>query len=40
MQVEYTTDGMDFHFITLISTRKKINKIFNGKTRREVFDKF
>jgi len=36
MKVEYTTDGMDFHFVTLNSIRKKINKHFYAKTKKEV----
>jgi hypothetical protein len=36
MQVEYTTDGMDFHFVTLTSIRKKINKHFYATTKKEV----
>ena len=36
MQVEYTTDGMDFHFVTVTSIRKKINKHFYATTKKEV----
>ena len=36
MKIEYTTDGIDFHFVTLISIRKKINKIFYAESKKEV----
>ena len=39
MKVEYTTDGIDFHFVTLNSIRKKINKHFYAKTKKEVREK-
>jgi REP element-mobilizing transposase RayT len=39
MQIEYTTDGMEFHFVTLTSVRKKINKLFYGNTKKEVKQK-
>jgi hypothetical protein len=39
MQIEYTTDGMEFHFVTLTSIRKKINKLFYAKTKKEVKQK-
>jgi REP element-mobilizing transposase RayT len=39
MQIEYTTDGMDFHFVTLTSVRKKINKLFYANTKKEVKQK-
>ena len=39
MQIEYTTDGMEFHFVTLTSVRKKINKLFYANTKKEVKQK-
>lgn len=39
MYLEYTTDGMEFHFITFFSSRKKISKIFQGSTKKEVKQK-
>jgi hypothetical protein len=39
MKIEYTTDGMEFHFVTLTSIRKKINKLFYAKTKKEVKQK-
>lgn len=39
MQLEYTTDGMEFHFVHLFSARKKINKIFHATTKKEVKQK-
>ena len=36
MKIEYTTDGMDFHFVTVTSIRKKINKIFYAESKKEV----
>jgi len=36
MKIEYTTDGIDFHLVTLISIRKKINKIFYAESKKEV----
>ena len=36
MKIEYTTDGIDFHFVTLTSIRKKINKIFYAESKKEV----
>ena len=39
MILEYTTDGIDFHFVTLFNSKKKINKIFQGSTKKEVKEK-
>jgi REP element-mobilizing transposase RayT len=39
MKIEYTTDGMEFHFVTLTSVRKKINKLFYANTKKEVKQK-
>lgn len=39
MQLEYTTDGLEFHFVTLYSKKQKIQKMFQGSTRREVKEK-
>lgn len=39
MKIEYTTDGEKFHFVQLISTKKKITKIFSGQSKKEVKDK-
>lgn len=39
MNIEYTTDGENFHFVQLTSTRKKITKIFSGHSKKEVKDK-
>jgi len=36
MKIEYTTDGMDFHFVTVTSIRKKINKLFYAESKKEV----
>ena len=36
MKIEYTTDGMDFHFVTVTSIRKKINKIFYAESKKEI----
>ena len=36
MKIEYTTDGMEFHYVTLTSVRKKINKHFYANTKKEV----
>jgi hypothetical protein len=36
MKIEYTTDGMDFHFVTVTSIRKKISKIFYAESKKEV----
>ena len=39
MQIEYTTDGIDFHFVSLTSSKKKINQIFGGTSKKEVTNK-
>lgn len=39
MILEYTTDGLEFHFVTLFSPKKKIHKIFQGSTKKEVKNK-
>lgn len=39
MILEYTTDGLEFHFVTLFSPKKKIHKIFQGSTKKEVKEK-
>jgi len=39
MKIEYTTDGMEFHYVSLTSVRKKINKHFYAKTKKEVKQK-
>ena len=36
MKIEYTTDGIEFHYVTLTSVRKKINKHFYANTKKEV----
>ena len=36
MKIEYTTDGMDFHFVNVTSIRKKINKLFYAESKKEV----
>jgi hypothetical protein len=38
MKIEYTTDGMEFHFVTLTSVRKKINK-FSTPTQKKKLNK-
>lgn len=39
MILEYTTDGLEFHFVTLFNSKKKIHKIFQGSTKKEVKEK-